>query len=102
MNLNKNIFQPTIEALGYSVKPEFQFSKTHKFRADWLVCKGDQCCLVEYEGIFAPKSRHTGVVGYSKDCEKYNLAQIEGYNILRYTAKNFNDAIVDLEKLLIN
>ena len=100
MRLTKGLFQPIIESQGYKVEPEFKFSPTRKFRADWKVCKDDRCCLVEYEGIFSGKSRHTGVVGYSKDCEKYNLAQIEGYVILRYTAKNFDNALNDLDAIL--
>ena len=102
MKLNKAIFKPIIESLGYKVVEEFKFCPTRKFRADWKVIKGDKCCLVEYEGIVTQKSksgksRHLSLVGYTKDCEKYNLANIMGYKILRYTALNFGDVIRDLE-----
>lgn len=99
MRLNKAIFKPIIEALGYKVIEEFNFCPTRKFRADWKVSKGDQCCLVEYEGLMSYKSRHTTKTGYSKDCEKYNLANIMGYKILRYTALNFDNVIIDLERI---
>jgi hypothetical protein len=101
MKLNKTIFESVIKSLGYDVEPEYKFCPTRKFRADWKVSKYNSSCLVEYEGIYSTKSRHTGVKGYSKDCEKYNLAQIEGYPILRYTADNFDNVINDLEKVLI-
>jgi hypothetical protein len=100
MKINKNIFQPIVSSLGYKVEPEFKFCPTRKFRADWKVSKGNKSVLVEYEGIYSAKSRHTNFKGYAKDCEKYNLAQIEGYQILRYTADNFDNVINDLEKIL--
>ena len=40
------------------------------------------------------------VLGYSKDVEKYNLATIQGWSILRYTAKNYKDAANDVLKLI--
>ncbi len=101
MKLNKTIFKPVIESLGYKVEEEFKFCPTRKFKADWKVTKGDKFCLVEYEGINSTKSRHTSLVGFSKDCQKYNLANVMGYKILRYTVLNFNDVISDLEKILI-
>lgn len=33
------------------------------------------------------------------DCVKYNLAQIEGWKVLRYTALNVIQIETDLEKL---
>jgi len=46
---------------------------------------------VEYEGIYG-KSRHTTMSGYTGDCEKYNEAQILGWRVLRFTAKNIRKA----------
>jgi len=39
-------------------------------------------------------------MGYSKDCEKYNLAILNGWKVLRYTAVNFGNLEKDLNKLL--
>ena len=105
MKLNKAIFKPIIKSLGYEVEEEFKFCPTRKFRADWRVSKGDVCCLVEYEGVNiqkskSGKSRHLSLVGYSNDCEKYNLANIMGYKMLRYTVLNFGNVIRDLERCL--
>ena len=37
---------------------------------------------------------------YQTDCEKYNLAVIEGWRVLRYTAKNVQNLDSDIKKLL--
>lgn len=74
---------------------ELQFHDLRKFRFDWAIPEWK--LAIEYEGIFSKKSRHTGINGYTIDCEKYNLAQLEGWKILRYTAKNYNQFSNDLK-----
>jgi hypothetical protein len=99
MKLNKNNFETVVTSLGYKVMPEYKFIEDRKFRADWLVLAGNKHVLIEYEGVMAAKSRHTSVKGYTRDCEKYNLAQMNGYIILRYTVLNFQDVLKDLEEI---
>lgn len=77
---------------------EHQFHHVRKFRFDWAII--DLKIAIEYEGVFSKKSRHTTIKGFTMDCEKYNLAQIEGWIVLRYTAKNYRDLDNDLKKLL--
>jgi len=55
---------------------------------------------VEYEGIFGGKSRHTNLVGFTNDCEKYNNAQILGWVVLRYTASNYEQVEKDIEAII--
>ena len=55
----------------------------------------------EYEGIMSEKSRHTNILGYSKDAEKYNLAQSLGWKVFRYTAINILDLRIDLLNIKI-
>ncbi len=87
--------------LEIKYKSEYKFSETRKFRFDWAII--DKKIAVEYEGIYnAAKSRHTTVGGYTTDSTKYNLAVIEGWKVLRYTAKNYTNIYDDLEKLLVN
>lgn len=95
--INKFNFSSTIKALGYKVEEEFKFAPKRKFRADWKVTHNNKSCLVEYEGIICAKSRHTNLLGYTTDCEKYNLAQLLGYPIFRYTQLNFQNVLKDLE-----
>jgi hypothetical protein len=83
------------------LKREFRFCAERKFRADWYIPSLN--VLIEYEGVFsAARSRHTNAIGYSTDCEKYNLAQVLGYRQLRYTAKNYLQHTADLRRLREN
>ena len=77
---------------------ELQFHKVRKFRFDWAI--PSLMIAIEYEGIFSKKSGHTTISGYTKDCQKYNLAQIEGWKVLRYTALNYTNLEKDLKKIL--
>lgn len=75
---------------------EYKFSD-RKFKFDF--CITDHMIAIEYEGIQSAKSRHTSITGYSKDCEKYNLAQILGWRVLRYTTLNYTQLYDDLKKI---
>ena len=77
---------------------EKRFDKIRRFRFDYAI--EEKKIAIEYEGVFSTKSRHTGKMGYSKDCEKYNLAILNGWKVLRYTAVNFGNLEKDLNKLL--
>ncbi|MBA4349509.1 MAG: hypothetical protein C0415_05935 [Thermodesulfovibrio sp.] len=63
---------------------EYRFHPVRKWKFDFAF--PDKLIAVEYEGIFSNKSRHTGLTGYTKDCEKYSEAAILGWRILRITA----------------
>jgi hypothetical protein len=100
VKLNKETLQDVLTVLGYKVSPEYKFSPERRFKADWLVSLSNgKNVLIEYEGIMSSKCRHTSVTGYSKDCEKYNLAATLGFIVLRYTVMNFDNVITDLEIL---
>lgn len=77
---------------------ELQFDDKRKFRFDWAI--PSLRIGIEYEGIFSTKSRHTTVNGFSEDCIKYNLAVCAGWQVLRYTAKNYLNVEKDLEKII--
>lgn len=75
---------------------EYKFSD-RKYKFDY--CIPEHKWAIEYEGIQSSKSRHTSITGYSKDCEKYNLAQILGWRVLRYTTLNYMQLYDDLKKI---
>lgn len=80
---------------------ELVFDSSRKFRFDWAI--PDKKIAIEYEGVGVAKggkSRHTTKIGYATDCEKYNLAVINGWRVLRYTSKNYQQVMNDLTKLL--
>lgn len=67
-----------------------------RFRFDWAV--PTLKLAIEYEGIYGRgRSRHTTVTGYTKDTEKYNLATLHDWTVLRYTAKNYTNLEDDLK-----
>lgn len=75
---------------------EYKFDAHRKFRFDWAI--PSKKIAIEYEGLFSYRSGHTTVTGYTKDCEKYNLAQLKGWKVLRYTAINYGQVYDDLIK----
>ena len=77
---------------------EYVFAKGRKFRADYFVPSLN--LVIEYEGLFSTKSRHTTLTGYSNDCRKYNLAASLGFRIFRYTAITYKDVFIDIQKIL--
>jgi len=84
---------------GLEMKKEYKFNPFRKFAFDW--CIPDMRLGIEYEGIMADISRHSSVMGLTKDTEKYNLAAADGWTVLRYTAINHNykNVIEDLNKI---
>lgn len=77
---------------------EYRFHNKRRFRFDWAI--PDLYIAIEYEGLFSDKSGHTTISGFSKDCDKYNLAQIQGWTVLRYTAVNYKQVYDDLIKFI--
>lgn len=76
---------------------EYRFCE-RKFRFDYFFPAIN--CAIEYEGIFSAKSRHTNLMGYSKDTDKYREAAILKIIVLRYTAINYKSVLDDLLKIL--
>lgn len=76
---------------------EFPFHPARMHRFDWAFLEIK--VAIEYEGIHSAKSRHTTVSGYSADTEKYNLAIELGWEVIRYTAKTYENIEHDLENL---
>lgn len=84
---------------GIPLIEEKKFDSTgeRKFRFDWSF--PDIKVAIEYEGIMSEKSGHTTVTGYNKDAVKYNLAQSQGWKVIRLTALNYKDLLIELKKL---
>lgn len=68
--------------IGY---PEFRFAGelNRKFRAD--IGYPQEHLLIEIEGGNWTQGRHTRGQGYEDDCEKYSIASILGYTLIRVT-----------------
>jgi very-short-patch-repair endonuclease len=80
-----------LTGLGYDVKTEHKFHPDRKWRFDMAI--PSLKIAIEYEGVYGGgKSRHTTKGGYTGDCDKYNEAQILGWRVLRFTARNVKGA----------
>ena len=72
---------------------EYRFDPDRKFRADW--CLSELRILVEYEGgVFQQGKSHSNGVDYTDDCEKYAIANILGYIVIRVTAPMVRNGLV--------
>lgn len=76
---------------GIDLTDEHVFAKGRKFRFDWAFL--DLKIAIEYEGLFSEKSGHTTVTGYTENTDKYNLAQLLGWVVIRVTALNYKKLI---------
>jgi len=62
---------------------EYRFLPDRRFRFDFAY--PEKRLAIEYEGGIFSYGRHIQGRGYERDCEKYNLAQLAGWRVLRYT-----------------
>ena len=79
---------------------EYKFAENRKFRFDFAW--PTKWVAVEIEGGIWNEGRHTRGVGFAADCEKYNLATVDGWRVLRYTADMVRDgsAIKQVDEML--
>lgn len=96
----KDYIEYSLRELKVEYEKEFRFHHQRKFRFDFYFEHDGKKIGIEYDGLFSPKSRHTTVTGFSTDTEKTNLAQLNGYMVLRYTAKTYENFHNDLRKIL--
>ena len=89
-----------LKALKIAFEREFKFCQDRKWRADFhLVGK---MILIEVEGGIWSNGRHTRGKGYLGDMEKYNSAQILGYQVLRFSTEQVKSglAVRQIEKMV--
>jgi very-short-patch-repair endonuclease len=92
------------EKLAFQIKayklplPErqFRFIPGRQYRADFAW--PNSRLLVELEGgVFSRRRQgggwHQSISGYIDDCRKYNIAALNGFHILRYTAKEVESGL---------
>jgi len=79
---------------------EYRFAPPRRFRADFAY--PDKKLLIEVEGGVWVRGAHTRGGHYNSDCEKYNLATLKGFRVLRFTSNMIKDgsAINTIEKVL--
>jgi len=68
---------------------EYKFAPKRRFRADFAW--PDRKILAEVEGGTWSGGRHVRGKGYESDCEKYSIAAMLGYRVLRFTTAMVRD-----------
>lgn len=82
-----------LEAAGLSFVKEFRFHATRNWRTDFALPALSPRLLVECEGGSFIGGRHTTGAGYERDIEKYNIAILLGYVLIRCTPKHIDDGL---------
>ena len=82
-------------------KEEYVFLKDRRFRFDFAWPK--HMIAVEIEGGTWNGGRHVTGVGFAIDCEKYNLAALDGWSVYRFPTQMVNDgtAINFMHKIFV-
>ena len=78
------------EISDYDYYKEFKFLGDRKFRFDFvflLLQSKIKGIAIEFEGGVWSNGRHIRPLGFIRDCEKYNLAILNGYVVLRFTSE---------------
>lgn len=89
-----------LNALNIQFTREFKFHPQRKWQADFRI--DDMPILVEVEGGVFSNGRHTRGEGYTKDCEKYSAAAVNGWFVIRGTTEQIKEGLVIqwIEKLI--
>ena len=101
--MNKSLYEiqmaTILKRAGYKFVEEYRFTPPRRFRFDFALPK--QKIAIEVEGgSFMKFGRHGWGKGFQSDCEKYNLAMILGWKVLRYVPSSLLEVVEDLEKLI--
>lgn len=86
-------------AAGLTPEREYKFLPDRKFRFDFAF--PEQKVAVEVDGGTWSGGRHTSGLGFRNDCIKTNLAVLNGWRVLRFTADMVRDgALAVVEEAL--
>lgn len=75
-----------LKVLGIESVREYKFVHDRRFRFDIAI--PEHKIAIEFEGGVWTKGRHTRGKGYISDTKKYNLAVMNGWELLRYTTED--------------
>ena len=88
MNPQETKIFNALRLAGFDVTPEYKFLQDRKFRFDFAIFDGDNKIAIEFEGGIWTNGGHVRGGGYTSNCEKYNLAVMNGWKVLRYTSEH--------------
>jgi very-short-patch-repair endonuclease len=71
---------------GPELQEEFKFHAERGFKFDFAYTQNGLKVAIELEGgTWLNKGGHTTGQGYTKDCTKYNLANLDNWRLFRFT-----------------
>lgn len=79
---NDKIFLELLKKEGIELVKEYKFLQNRKFRFDYAI--PEHKIAIEIEGGVYTYGRHNRPIGYLNDMEKYNLAVLNDWKILRF------------------
>ena len=79
---------------------EYKFDPKRRWRADFAY--PSRQLLIEVEGGHWTGGRHTSGAGFDKDCEKYNVASLSGWRLIRVTSTHIRsgEAVAWIERAM--
>ncbi len=82
-----NILERYLATYCLTLEKEYKFAPKRRFKADYAITGWR--LLLEIEGGIFTKQAHGSITGILRDIEKYNLAMIYGFQVLRFTPEQF-------------
>ena len=76
----------------YPEENEYRFMKKRRFRFDFAWPSRMVALEIEGGTWSRGKSRHISPRGFENDCEKYSLAAVHCWRVIRVTSKQINEA----------
>lgn len=84
---------------GLKMEKEYRFDGVRRYRFDYAW--PEIMTALEFEGgVFMKRSGHNTAAGLTRDSDKYNLATVQGWRVIRFTALNYSKAIRILNELI--
>lgn len=83
---NEAIFEKILKKKGINIIKEYKFLPNRKYRFDYAI--PELKIAIEIEGGLYVYGRHNRPKGYINDLEKYNLATLNGWRMLRFPSIN--------------
>lgn len=82
-----------------TLEKDYVFSESRKYAFDF--CFPSIKLAVEYEGgIFMARGGHNSPTGLQRDIDKYELAQKEGWKLIRLTCLNYTTVLQTLNEMI--
>lgn len=87
--MSKSVMEAVVAHEFPGAVAEHRFHPARRWRFDyaWTAKK----IALEYEGGSFVGGRHTRGAGYERDCEKYSMAAVMGWTVIRTTAAMWRD-----------